>query len=80
MTKQNLFKNKLLLFRAKAVRLEKMFPVSEIRRALPINLAKVVQLSLGRAGSLSERIRISHNFFAFVLKMNKNHGSEFTVK
>jgi hypothetical protein len=80
MEKLNLFKNKLLLFRAKSVRLEKTFPVSKIRRALPINLQKAVALSMGRSSSLSERIRISHNFFARVLKMNRHHGSVFTVK
>jgi len=80
MEKTNLFKNKLLLFRAKSIRLEKMFPVSEIRRALPINLAKIVSLSMCRAGSLSERVRIGFNFFSFVIKLNRNHGSTFTVK
>jgi hypothetical protein len=76
----NLFKNKLLLFRAKSARLEKMFPVSSIRRALPIHLQKVVSLSMGRVGSLSDRIRIAHNFFSRILKINRHHGSEFTVK
>jgi len=76
----NLFKNKILLFRAKSVRLEKMFPVSQIRRALPINLQKIVILSMNRSSSLSDRIRIASNFFQSVIKMNKHHGSFFTVK
>uniref|UniRef100_A0AAU7YB44 RNA-dependent RNA polymerase n=1 Tax=Exserohilum turcicum mitovirus 4 TaxID=3229028 RepID=A0AAU7YB44_9VIRU len=80
MKNNNLFSNKLLLFRAKAFRLEKMFPVSQLRRALPINLQKLVQLSLGRSGSISERVRISYNFVSRILKMNKHHGSSFTVK
>jgi len=76
----NLFKNKLLLFRARSARLEKMFPVSSIRRALPIHLQKVVSLSMGRSGSLSNRIKIAHNFFSHIIKMNRHHGSFFTVK
>lgn len=76
----NLFKNKLLLFRAKSVRLEKMFPVSEIRRALPITLQKVVILSMGRSSSLKDRIRMAYNFFNTVVRMQRNHGSFFTVK
>lgn len=82
MSNKNLFKNKnkLLLFRAKSVRIEKLLPVSKIRRALPINLKKVVILSMGKQSSIKERIRIAYNFFSRVLKMNRNHGSYFTVK
>lgn len=80
MKSTNLFKNKLLLFRAKAFRLEKMFPVSQLRRALPITLQKIVSLSLGRSGSISERVRISYNFMNQIIRMNKHHGSSFTIK
>jgi len=35
---------------------------------------------MNRSGSIKERIRIAFNFFSFVIKMNRNHGSVFTVK
>jgi hypothetical protein len=76
---KNFLKN-LTLFRAKAVRLDKLFPVSAIRRACPRNLEKLVCLSLGKASSVSSRVRSAYNFIDFILKMNKNHGSSYTVK
>lgn len=56
--KNSLLKN-LLMTRSKAVRLEKMFPVSHMRRSLSGHLEKIVLLSLAGEGSVTKRIRIS---------------------
>jgi len=77
--KSNLLK-KLVMARSKAVRLEKMFPMSRLRRALPGRLEKIVLLSLAGQGSMANRVKISWRFITFLMKMNKHHGSTFTVK
>lgn len=76
---KNFLKN-LTLFRSKAVRIEKLFPVSRIRRACPQNLEKLVSLSLGKASSVTARVRSAYNFIAFVEKMNRHHGAAYTIK
>jgi len=76
---KNFIKN-LTLFRSKAVRLEKLFPVSGIRRACPQNLERLVCLSLGKASSVTARVRSAYNFITFIEKMNRHHGSVYTIK
>jgi len=54
--------------------------VSSIRRACPQNLEKLVSLSLGKAGSVTARVRSAYNFIAFIEKMNRHHGAAYTIK
>ena len=41
---------------------------------------QLLMLSFDRVNRLKVRARIANNFFAYVFKMNKNHGPIFTVK
>lgn len=43
-------------------------------------LPKIIHLSFDRIGRIRDRLVIANNFIQFIIKLNKNHGSTFTVK
>jgi hypothetical protein len=43
-------------------------------------LPKVIYLSFDRVSRIRDRLVIANNFIQFIIKLNKNHGSTFTVK
>lgn len=79
MKKTLLFKIKS--FRAKSVRIEKVFPLPQLRGALFINLRKVLMLcGFIREGVVKQRTLIAYSFLDFIIRMNKEHGPTYTVK
>jgi hypothetical protein len=65
--------------------MDKVFPISSkllsIKKSLiSIPLIKLLTLSMGRISGLRNRVIIITNFFKLVLHLNKNHGSDFTIK
>nr|UPW42287.1 MAG: putative RNA dependent RNA polymerase [Sichuan mountain mitovirus 9] len=82
-------KNKLALkavlsLRQRVRRSSKMLPLDKIVKTLlstlKLDILKVTTLCMNRIGGISGRLRIAHNFIQFIMKMQKNHGSLFTVK
>jgi hypothetical protein len=70
------------LLRSKVYREEQMFPLRKdaiFSSILPL-LAQANSLSLGRVDRLMARIRITNNLLQFILKMNANHGTTYTIK
>jgi hypothetical protein len=43
-------------------------------------LPKILILSFNKVSGIRGRLVIANNFIQFVFKMNKNHGSTFTIK
>jgi hypothetical protein len=43
-------------------------------------LPKIIYLSFDRISRIRDRLVIANNFIQFIAKLNKNHGSTFTVK
>lgn len=78
---QNKLTIKLLsLVKVKSIRLDKVFPISnKLRDDVAVPLRKVIHLSMGRVTGLSNRVRISYNFVTHIMKMSRNHGTDFTV-
>jgi hypothetical protein len=42
--------------------------------------AKIIYLCFDRTGRIRDRLVIANNFIQFLMKLNKHHGSSFTVK
>lgn len=58
-----------------------MLPLdSKLLSTLKMDLLSLLKLNMNKISGISGRLRITHNFFQFILKMNRNHGSIFTVK
>jgi hypothetical protein len=71
----------LLSFTRKAYVGERVLPISKltfdkIRKSLP----KIIFLCFDRVSGFQGRLVIANNFIQFVMKMNRNHGSTFTIK
>lgn len=79
MKKTLLFKIKS--FRAKSVRIEKVFPLPQLRGALFISLRKALMLcGFVNEGVVKQRTQIAYSFLEFIVKMNREHGPTFTIK
>jgi len=71
---------KIKSFRAKSLRVEKMFPLPLLRGALGVTLNKAFALSVDNHESVLARLNISKNFIKFLMKMHRSHGPTYTVK
>lgn len=73
--------NSIKLLKARSATISKMFPLdSKLAASLLPYLRDANALALGRIERLKERVRMSHNFLHHIIKMEKNHGAEFTIK
>lgn len=58
-----------------------LLPLSQTSLRSLLNLfGKANGLALSRFDRLKERVRVSHNFLVFLLKVKKHHGTNFTIK
>lgn len=75
------FKNLNSLLKSNIVKTKKMFSIRDsISNSLQIPLRQILYLSFGKIRGLANRALVTKNFMIFVLKMKKNHGSDFTIK
>nr|QHD64814.1 RdRp [Erysiphe necator associated mitovirus 3] len=71
----------LLSIKKLVTRKEKMLPLdNKLLSTLKMDILSLVKLNMNKISGISGRLRITHNFFQFILKMNRNHGPIFTVK
>jgi len=60
---------------------EKMFSIKDnLFDSLSIPIRQIIYLSFGRMRDLSSRFKVTQDFFKLILKINKNHGPDFTIK
>jgi hypothetical protein len=77
----NFNKIKLSAFQSRFQKTIKTFTIREsISDSLSVPLKQILHLSFGRIGDLASRAKVTKNFLALVLKLNKNHGADFTIK
>nr|UPW42220.1 MAG: putative RNA dependent RNA polymerase [Inner Mongolia grassland mitovirus 8] len=78
---KNLNKLNILAIKSKFQRSVKMFTIKDsIFDSLSVPLRQIMHLSFGRIRDLSSRARVTKNFLSLVLKLHKNHGTDFTIK
>lgn len=80
MKKTNVF-NILDMIRTRYVAVNKMIPVTprlERQLSQPMRLVRI--LTMGKLVGLGYRSKLTYQFFTFVFKMTKHHGSTATVK
>jgi hypothetical protein len=71
----------ILSFRKRTYVSDSILPVSkQSLDRLTSSLHKMIILCFDKVGSLKGRLVIANNFIQFIFKMNKNHGSTFTIK
>lgn len=59
----------------------KTFTIQEsILDSLSVPLRQIHHLAFGRIRDLASRATVTKNFLMLVLKIKKNHGSDFTIK
>lgn len=75
------YKNLNSLLKSSIVKTKKMFSIRDsISNSLSIPLRQIQYLSFGKIRGLANRALMTRDFMTFVLKMKKNHGSDFTIK
>jgi hypothetical protein len=68
-------------FQSRFQRTIKTFTIQDsILDSLSVPLRQIHHLAFGRIRDLASRASVTKNFLMLVLKLNKNHGSDFTIK
>nr|QTW92172.1 RNA-dependent RNA polymerase [Colletotrichum higginsianum mitovirus 1] len=83
MKKNNIKFKKLNLvsFKDRVIKSIKTFTIgNHIPDSLSVPLRQIMYLSFGRIRDLTTRATVTANFLKLILKLNKNHGSDFTIK
>lgn len=68
------------LLRPIGSQVSKMFPVPKVWEGISPKVKKLILLIFGRLSSVPVRSRLIFSFTRFLIKMNTNHGSTFTIK
>lgn len=78
---KNLNKINLLAFKSKFQKTIKTFTIRDnLPDSLSVPLRQIMHLSFGRIRDLSSRAKVTKDFLMLILKLNKNHGADFTIK
>lgn len=78
--------SRLNMFKKKKLVTSKVFSIGNYllsnvnKTPLSIAIKKILKLSFSRATGLTLRVRIVLKLWSMILKLNKNHGSLFTIK
>lgn len=59
---------------------DKMYPVSQLWEGISPYLRKVILLVYGQSSLISGRVRTLNNIVLYLRKMNRSHGSTYTIK
>jgi len=71
----------LVSFKDRVIKTVKTFTIgNHISDSLSVPLRQIMYLSFGRLRDLTTRATVTRNFLKLVLKLNKNHGADFTIK
>lgn len=68
-------------FKEKFDKTSKMFTIRDkLADTLKAPIRQIISLSHGRVSGLASRAKLSRDFLSLVVRLNKNHGADFTIK
>jgi hypothetical protein len=79
-TIKNSYFNLFSILRPAGSQVSKMFPVPKVWEGISPKIKKLILLIYGKASLVPVRSRSIFSFVAFLLRLNKNHGSNLTIK